>query len=84
MNESKKPIDEEDARRAAENYILDRYPYSRVVFQTIELKTSATQQIYEFTGYSNLSKWPKSTGIKKLCQIQVDAHSADIIGYSGV
>ena len=77
-------LDVEKAQRAAERFILDRYPYANVAFQRAELKTCGTQQVYEFAGYSILAKWPKSTAIKRLCQIQVDAYSADVVEYHGI
>ncbi len=84
MSEVDKMLDAEKARRAAEKFILDRYPYSNVAFQREELKTCGTRQVYEFAGYSVLAKWPKATAIKRLCQIQVDAYSADIVEYHGI
>ena len=84
MSKRGEPISAENAQRAAERFFLDTYPYANIVFERAELKTSAAQQVYEFAGYSRLSKWPKATAVKRLCEIQVDAHSADIIGYHGV
>ncbi len=76
-----KLIDEENARRVAEGFILDRYPYGSVTFEKAELRTNETHQFYRFLGYSRLAKWPESIAVKKLCEIWVDAHSADIIGF---
>ncbi len=77
-------IDEENARRVAEKYILDKYPYANVSFERAGLRTDATQYFYEFAGYSRLAKWPESIAAKRLCEIRVDAHSADIIASHGV
>ncbi len=84
MDKPRQPIDEENARRVAQRFILDRYPYSNIAFARVELKTCATQQYYEFAGYSSLAKWPASIATKRLCEIQVDAHSADVISYQGL
>ena len=81
MSKRGKPISSENAQRAAERFILDTYPYANIVFERAELKTSATQQIYEFMGYSRLARWPESIAVKRLCEIQVDAHSGDIVSY---
>ena len=79
-----KLIDEESARRVAEKYILDKYPYANLSFERAELRTNATQQFYEFAGYSRLAKWPESIAAKSLCEVWVDAQSADIIASHGV
>ncbi len=84
MSKRGEPISAEDAQRSAERFILDTYPYANIVFERAELKTSATQQFYEFMGYSRLARWPESIAIKRLCEIQVDAHSADIVSYHGM
>lgn len=84
MIELDKLLDQEKASRVVERFILDRYPYTNVAFQSAELKTSGTRQVYEFAGYLMLAKWPKSTAIKRLCQIQVDAYNADIVQYRGI
>ena len=84
MNTVQTPIEEENARRVAERFILDRYPYASIDFDRAELKTADAQQYYEFAGYSRLVRWPESIAAKKLCEIQVDAHSADIVGYNGL
>ena len=77
-------IDEEDARRVAEKCILDKYPYANISFETAELRTDNDQQFYRFAGYSRLAKWPESIAAKRLCEIWVDAQSADIIGFHGI
>ena len=84
MSELDKLLDPEKAARVAERFILDRYPYADVTFQSAELKTYGTRQVYELAGYSVLAKWPKATAIKRLCQIQVDAYSADVVEYRGI
>ena len=80
---SNRIIDEENARRVAERFILDRYPYANVTFKKAELMTNNTQQFYKFAGYSRLAKWPASIAAKRFCEIWVDAQSADIIGSHG-
>ncbi len=84
MDNFEKPIDEEHARRVAERFILDRYPYASVAFERAEFKNAEAQQYYEFAGYSRLAKWPESIAAKRLCEIQVDAHSANIVSYNGL
>ena len=77
-------LDVERAQMAAERFILERYPYANISFQRAELKNFDAQQLYEFAGYCVLKKWPRATSIKKLCQIQVDAQSADILEHRGI
>jgi len=84
MSEFTKLLDVERAQMAAERFILERYPYASISFQRAELKNYNAQQLYEFAGYCVLSKWPRATSIKKLCQIQVDAQSADILEHRGI
>ncbi|MBA7491836.1 hypothetical protein ES702_02384 [subsurface metagenome] len=84
MNIREKPIGTENARRAAERFILDRYPYANVAFERAALKTDGTRQFYEVAGCCRLIKWPNSVGRKSQCEIQVDAYSADIAGYHGM
>ncbi len=84
MAELGKFLDREKAASVVERFILDRYPYTNVTFQSTELKTCGTRQVYEFTGYLVLAKWPRATTIKKQCQIQVDAYSADILKHRGI
>ena len=78
-----KQINEEDARKVAEKCILDKYPYANVTFEKAELTTDNTQQFYRFTGYSRLAKWPEAIATKSLCEIWINAQSADIIGFQG-
>lgn len=84
MNKTEKPIGTESAQRAAERFVLDRYPYANVAFERAVLKTDGTRQVYEVAGYCRLIKWPKSVGRKSQCEIQVDAYSADIVGHHGM
>lgn len=77
-------LDPDKAANVVERFILDRYPYTDVNFQDPELKTNGTRQVYEFAGYLVLAKWPRAHAIKKRCQIQVDAYSADIVEYKGI
>lgn len=76
-----KLIDEENARRVAEEFIADRYPFGSVTFEKAELRTNETYQFYRFFGYSRLAKWPASIVAKKMCEVRVDVNSADIIGF---
>ena len=84
MNKRAKPIGTEDARRAAERFILDKYPYANVIFERAALKTDGIRQVYEVAGHCRLAKWLNSVGIKSQCEIQVDAYSADIVGHRGM
>lgn len=81
MNKRRQPAGVKNAQRAAERFILDKYPYATVVFGSTELKTGGTRQVYEITGQCRLNKWPNSVGRKSQCEIQVDAHSADIVAF---
>ncbi len=83
MKVSNRMIDEENARKAAERFLLGRYPYANVTFEKTELRTNDTRQFYKFAGYSRLAKWPESIAAKRFCEIWVDAQSADIIGSHG-
>ena len=84
MNKMAQQIGEENAQRAAERFILERYPYAKVAFERAALKTYGTQQVYELAGYCRLVRWLNSTGRKSLCEIQVDAYNADIVNYHGM
>ena len=84
MGNLQTPIKAENARGVAERFILDRYPYASIDFERVELKTAEAQQYYEFTGYSRLAEWPESITDKRLCEIQVDPHSADVVSYKGL
>ena len=84
MSKREKPIGAENAQRVAERFILDRYPYANVAFGRAALKTCGTRQVYELAGYCRLARWLNSTDRKSLCEIQVDAYSADIVGYHGM
>ena len=64
-------------------FILYKYPYANVTFEKAELRTNDACQFYKFAGYSRLAKWPESIATKRLCEIHVDAQSADIIDYNG-
>lgn len=79
-----KLIDEGIARWIAEKFILDRYPYANVTFERAELRNNDTKQFYRFSGYSRLAKWPESIAPKTLCEVYIDAQSADIIGSNGL
>jgi len=79
-----KHIDEENARKVAEEFILGKYPYANVIFDEAELRTNDTHQFYRFAGYSRLAKWPESITSKTLCEVCIDAQSADIIGSHGL
>ena len=81
MDKITKPIGKENAQRVAERFILDKYPYATVVFESTELKTDGTRQVYEVTGQCRLNKWPKSVGRKSRYDIQIDAYNADIIRF---
>ena len=77
-------LDPEKAASVVETFILDRYPYTDVNFQDPELKTYGTRQVYEFAGFLVQAKWPRATAIKRRCEIQVDAYSADVVEYQGI
>ena len=83
MNKRDKLIGTKNALMAAEGFLLDRYPYASVAFETIALKDYGAREVYEIVGYSKLTKWPNSIGIKSRCEIQIDAYSADIVDYHG-
>ena len=84
MSKIEKPISAENACRAAKRFILDRYPYANVAFESAALKNNGTRQVYELAGHCRLVRWLNSSGRKSLCKIQVDAYSADIVGYHGM
>ena len=83
MKPRMKPIGSKNAQRVAIRFILDRYPYSNVDFEPAIFKTEGKRQVYEFVGYCRLIKWPYSVGRQSQLRIQVDAHSAAIIGHHG-
>jgi len=84
MSKLSRLLDPEKAAEVVERFILDRYPYTNITFQNPELKSCGTRQVYEFAGFLVLAKWPSSTAIKRRCQIQVDAYSADVVEYKGM
>ena len=84
MSKREKTIGAENAKRAAERFILDKYPYANLDFERATLKTDGIHQFYEVVGYCRLVRWLNSVGRKSLCEIQVDAYSADIVGYHGM
>jgi hypothetical protein len=84
MSKKEKPIGVENAQRAAEKFILDRYPYATVTFERTVLNTDGRRRVYEVAGYCRLIKWPNSVGRKSHCEIRVEAYSADIVGYHGM
>ena len=83
MNKRDKPIGKKNAQMAAERFVLDRYPYANVAFERIALRNYDALQVYELVGCFRLAKWPNSVGRKSQCEIQINAYSADIVGYHG-
>ena len=81
MNKIAQKISKENAQKAVERFILDRFPNANITFEDMILKAKGTRQIYEVTGhcYCRLVNWPNSVGIKIRYKINVDASSEDII-----
>ena len=85
MNNGEEPIGVEDALIAAERFILDRHPYAKnIAFERAVLKTHGNRQVYELAGHCKLVRWLNAAGEKRLCEIKIDAYSANIIGCHGM